>query len=185
VRGARVATALLCAASSASAAPQLNASVYTGAAGRSTAPSVWSDTAWFSGVRGDALFLRERVRDMALGPYVDVSTAAFSDLRLGGGASWLLPITEDVPIILSFGALGRLDEGRWQPGWSTQLFVGSRSYNFSSRYALGGGLLLAWQESLNEPRDRALVVAAQIDLQLLLLPALLAIEAIRGPRDSE
>src|ERR1700722_10459337 len=64
------------------------------------------------GGRADVLFLRSHNGQMALGPYVDGATAGFHDLDLGGGLEWLLPLTSDVPLVLSAGGLARDGDGR-------------------------------------------------------------------------
>ncbi len=180
--GATLVAAAACFAAPASAAPQWTVGLYTGASGESASGRWWERTAWFSGARADVLLLRESNFDVGLGPYVDVSTASFEDVRAGGGLSWLLPVSEDVPFIVSAGGFGRLADGELIPGWTGQLFVGSRGFNFHSSYGMGSGLLLGLQQELEPRRHRTVFVAAQVDLEVLLLPGVLVYELIRGPR---
>ena len=59
------------------------------------------------GARGSILFLRNRGTDMDIGPYLDVATASFHNVDLGGGAEWLIPVRDDLPLVLSAGAFWR------------------------------------------------------------------------------
>src|SRR5579884_149284 len=78
-------------------APQANLGATVGVAVTDVAGPRAASAAFHLGARGDVLFLRERGRDMAVGPYVDVATAGFGDVDVGGGAEWLLPVRDDVP----------------------------------------------------------------------------------------
>src|SRR5262249_40116623 len=82
--------------------------------------------AFHMGGRADVLFLRSRGTDMALGPYVDLATASFHDLDLGGGVEWLLPVRDDLPLVLSCGPFWRNGEAHtWAPGIEGTIFFGS------------------------------------------------------------
>src|SRR5262249_22746898 len=89
-----------------------------------------------NGLVGDLLFLRRRNRDFGLGPYLEVTTAGFWDLRWGGGATVLVPVTENFPLTLS---LGLVEHRLRAPALSATSFFGARSYNFEGAYnwALG------------------------------------------------
>jgi hypothetical protein len=135
--------------------------------------------AFHMGARGDVLFLRSRPGQMAVGPYVDLATAAFRDLDLGGGGEALLPLTEDFPLVLGAGAFARNGDGRaWAPGMEGTLFFGSRSYNFHSWYGLAIGLFAQSRWVPSSPATLDLVAGLQVDVQLLALPWLFAYEAI-------
>ena len=97
--------------SSASADPQVSVGLTLGggAANLRTSPL----GVFHMGVQGDVLFLRKRDRDMAIGPYAEVLTVAFETFEVGGGVSWLIPVTEHVPLVLSAGLFV---EGRWGLG---------------------------------------------------------------------
>lgn len=162
------------------AEPQWNASALTGVCGRGTGSSYWSDTCWYNGARADVLFGRERYSDLSAGPFVSVTTAGFDDLRVGGGATLLLPITQYLPLGVSAGAHARSAEGSFSPGVSGWLFFGSRSFNFHSSYVMAGGLLLGVERDLRDPNQSAVVIAAQIDGLVLALPFVLGYEWLAG-----
>ena len=120
---------------------------------------------------------------MAIGPYLDVATASFHDVDLGGGAEWLLPVRDDLPLVLSAGAFWRNGDDRsWSPGMEGTVFFGSRSYNFHSWYGLAAGLFAQSRWIPSSPSTLDLVFGVQIDGELLVLPALLIYEAIRCTR---
>lgn len=132
------------------------------------------------GARGDVLFLRERGRDMAIGPYVDVATASFETFEAGGGVSWLLPVRDDLPLVLSFGGFERRAPGfGWEPGAASTLFFGSRSYNFHSWYELVVGAFVQGRYGLGDAKQREIIFGLQIDLALVAYPFVFAYEAIR------
>jgi hypothetical protein len=140
--------------------------------------------AFHLGGRASVLFLRNRGTDMALGPYLDVATASFHDLDLGGGAEWLIPVRDDLPLVLSAGAfwraLSREDDSRpSRPGMEGTIFFGSRSYNFHSWYGLAAGLFAQSRWLPASPSTLDLVFGVQIDGELLALPAVFIYEALR------
>ena len=136
--------------------------------------------AFHLGGRASALFLRNRGDEMAIGPYVDAATAGFRSLDLGGGIEWLLPVRDDLPIVLSAGAFWRDGNGRsWAPGVESTAFFGSRSYNFHSWYGLSAGVFAQGRWIPSSPATFDLVLGLQIDAELLALPLLLVYEAFR------
>jgi hypothetical protein len=136
--------------------------------------------AFHLGGRASVLFLRNRGADMALGPYLDVATASFHNVDLGGGAEWLLPVRDDLPLVLSAGGFWRDGDGRsWSPGMEGTIFFGSRSYNFHSWYGLAAGVFAQSRWIPSSPSTLDLVFGVQIDGELLALPAVLIYEAIR------
>jgi hypothetical protein len=136
--------------------------------------------AFHLGGRASVLFLRNRGADMAIGPYLDVATAGFHDVDLGGGAEWLLPVRDDLPLVLSTGAFWRNGDGRsWTPGMESTLFFGSRSYNFHSWYGLAAGIFAQSRWLPSSPSTLDLVFGLQIDGELLALPAVFLFEALR------
>ena len=131
------------------------------------------------GGRADVLFLRDHNGQMALGPYLDTATAGFHDLDTGSGVEWLLPLTSDVPVVLSAGGLFRNGDGRsWAPGLEGTLFVGSRSFNFHSWYGLAAGVFAQTRWLPASPSTTDLVFGVQLDLELVVLPALFLWDAI-------
>ncbi len=165
---------------SAEARPQGNVAWATGACGVGAEAKFWQETRWCNGLRADLLFGRERGSDFALGPYAQIMTAGFWDARFAAGASVLLPISDDFPLVLSLGAGGHeLSHGQLE-SW---LFWGPRAYNFHASYSLAGGLLLGASRDLDERAENALFVGVQIDGVALALPFLLAYEWAAGSPD--
>ncbi len=132
------------------------------------------------GGRADVLFLRSRGTDMAVGPYVDIATASFHDVDVGGGVEWLLPVRDDLPFVLSGGAFVRSGEGQsWGPGLEGTLFWGGRSYNFHSWYGMATGLFA--QTRYLPGSDRAdIVFGIQIDGEILLMPSMLMLGMLKS-----
>jgi hypothetical protein len=172
--------ALLARAERAEADPQAGAALTVGGGVVGLQPDGRKVPVFHLGVRADLLFLRERDRDMAIGPYVEVGTEAFQSLAIGGGAEWLLPVTESFPLILSAGAAARgVDGAGWEPGLSAGAFFGSRGYNFHSWYGLTGGVFVLARRSLGATRDTDLIAGLELDLSLFAYPAIFLYNALR------
>ena len=164
----------------AAADPQASAGLTIGGVVQDVVGPSHASGAFHLGGRASVLFLRNRGADMALGPYLDVATASFENLDLGAGAEWLIPVRDDLPLVLSAGAFWRDGNGRsWSPGAEGTVFFGSRSYNFHSWYGLAAGLFAQSRWIPESPSTVDLVFGAQIDGEILLLPAILIYEAIR------
>jgi hypothetical protein len=164
----------------AAADPQASAGLTVGGVVQDVVGPSHASGAFHLGGRASVLFLRNRGTDMALGPYLDVATASFDNVDLGGGAEWLIPVRDDLPLVLSAGAFARDGDGRsWRPGGEGTVFFGSRSYNFHSWYGLAAGVFAQSRWVPSSPSTLDLVFGVQIDGELLLLPALLIYEAIR------
>jgi hypothetical protein len=130
----------------------------------------------------DVLFLRSRERDMGLGPFLEVATAGFRNVDTGGGAEWLLPMTEEVPLVLSTGGFLRSGTGRsWAPGLEGGLFGGSRSYNLHSWYGLAVGVFVQTRWLPESPATLGVVGGIQLDVALLAMPVLFAYTALPRP----
>jgi hypothetical protein len=162
--------------------PQASAGLTAGAAVQDALGPEQAGVSLHLGARADVLFLRDHNGQMALGPYVDGATAGFHDLDLGGGIEWLLPLTTDVPLVLSAGGLARDGDGRsWAPGLEGTVFFGSRSFNYHSWYGLAAGVFAQtrWVPgSGSAPAMGDLVVGLQLDLELVVLPALFVWDAL-------
>ena len=116
---------------------------------------------------------------MAIGPYVDF-TMAFETLELGSGVEWLAPISESFPLILSAGLIERRAPSfGWEPGAEATIFIGSRSYNFTSWYGLAAGLFVQGRYGFGDAKQADLLAGAQVDLSFFAYPFLLAYEALR------
>ena len=165
-------------ATSALAAPQVSAGLTTGAALTDMRASNGPRVAYHLGGRLDVLLLRDRANTMALGPYIDVATAAFDTFETGGGLEWLLP-AGNTAFILSAGGFARTSRFGWEPGAAGTIFWGSRSFNYHSTYSLGLGLFLQGRYGLAGAGKQAdAILGVQVDLQYLALPFLFAYEAI-------
>jgi hypothetical protein len=169
-------------ASSARAEPQASVGLTIGAAGEGYDRHYWKRTAFHLGLHGDILFGRSSTSDFGIGPYAEIFTHAFDEVQFGGGVSGLLPVLDAFPIVLSAGAYGRKgsDQFKVEPGITGQLFWGSRSYNFHSKYVLSGGLLTQFRYGLGPSRETSIVIAAQVDVVLLAMPVMFLITAARG-----
>ena len=160
------------------AAPQVSAGLTTGAALTDMRASNGPRLAYHLGGRLDMLLLRERAGTMAVGPYVDVATAAFDTFETGGGLEWLIP-AGDTAFILSGGAFARTSRFGWEPGAAATIFWGSRSFNYHSTYSLGLGLFAQGRYGLaGDGKQADAILGVQVDLQYLALPFLFAYEAI-------
>lgn len=131
------------------------------------------------GLRGDVLFLRGRDKDMAIGPYFEALTVAFETFEIGGGVSWLLPVTEHFPLVLSAGAHARGYSGGWEPGLHAMLWMGSRSVNYDSVYGLTAGLFVEGRYGLGDGQQADILGGVQLDLELFVLPFVFLYNALR------
>jgi hypothetical protein len=160
--------------------PQVSAGLTIGGVVQDVVGPSGTSGAFHLGGRGSVLFLRERGADMAVGPYVDWATASFQNIDLGGGVEWLLPVRDDLPLVLSGGLFVRDGDGRsWSPGVEGTLFWGSRSYNFHSWYGLAAGIFAQTRWVPASPSTLDLVFGVQIDAEILALPSILIFEALR------
>jgi len=163
----------------AGAEPQASVGLTGGVAVQDVAGSGSAGASLHLGGRGDVLFLRDHNSQMAVGPYVDTASAGLHDLDAGGGIEWLLPLTGDAPVVLSGGGLVRNGDGRaWAPGLEGTVFVGSRSFNFHSWYGLAAGVFAQARWVPASPSTADLVFGVQLDLELVVLPALFLWDAI-------
>jgi hypothetical protein len=171
---------VLASTSEAAADPQASVGLTVGAAVENTVGPSPTQGAFHLGGRGSILFLRNRGNQMAVGPYLDVATMNFHDVDLGGGAEWLIPVRDDLPVVLSAGAFWRDGNSRsWNPGMEGTVFFGSRSYNFHSWYGLAAGLFAQSRWVPASPSTLDLVFGLQIDGEILALPAIFLFEALK------
>jgi hypothetical protein len=156
--------------------------VTLGIAANGDRAEIGSSIAFAAGVRGDLLFARTRDADFGIGPYAEVlTTTGFGDFQIGGGASFLLPVSQYLPLVISAGGYaGRSPTWGWEPGLAANIFWGSHGYNYHSMYALTAGLFVDGRYALGESRQVSLLAGARIDCELIAIPFLLAYEAIRG-----
>jgi len=171
---------MLLGARAASADPQASVGVTTGLALEDLAGPRSVLPAFHLGLRGDLLLLRTSPRTMGIGPYVHVATEAFESGDFGGGLSWLIPATEDLPIVLSAGGFVRTGQGRtWAPGLQGDVFAGSRSYNFHSAYGMTIGFFAQTLAIPEPPATVDLVLGMRIDGEIIALPILFVVNGFR------
>ncbi len=177
--GVAWALALVLHATEAGAEPQANFALTAGVTGRGKG-SFWEEARASLGVRGDWLFGRACNRDFGIGPYGEVLTS-FDDVSVGAGMSGLIPVHSYLPVVASLGAYGRNGPGAgWEPGVTAQFFWGSRSFNYHGWYVMAGGLTLQARYGLGNTQERALMVGAHVDGQVISLPFILVYELVRG-----
>ena len=161
----------------AAAHPQITGIATTGLALTDLRAENGPRVAYHLGARLDLLFLRNGPRDMAIGPYVDVVTAAFDTFEGGGGIAWLVP-TGSTGFVFSGGGFARTSRFGWEPGASASIFWGSRSFNFHSSYALAAGLFAQGRYGFGDGKQADVIFGVELDLQYLALPFVFAYEAI-------
>ncbi|WP_437733166.1 hypothetical protein [Sorangium sp. So ce1335] len=165
------------------AEPQASVGVTLGVAGAGLERRLWDATLFHAGVRGDVLFGRAANDELGVGPYAEVLTHAFDELQIGAGVSALAPLLDLFPLVVSTGLYGRWSEDAdaVEPGVAAAVFWGIRSYNFHSSYSTSAGLLAQARIGLGASKETSVVLAAQLDVALLGLPFVYAINAIKGP----
>lgn len=163
----------------AEARPQISSGVTTGVALTDFRADNGPRFAYQLGGRLDLLLGRTGPTDMAIGPYLELTTAAFDTFEAGGGVAWLVP-TGSPAFVFSAGAFARTSRFGVEPGAAATIFWGSRSYNFHSSYAIAAGLFLQGRYGLSGDGKQADAVAGvQLDLEYFALPFVFAYEAIR------
>lgn len=182
-RAAASATLAACAslATTALADPQWDVGLTSGVAGRGRPGSFWSDTAYYGSIRGDLIFGRSSEHDVGVGPALEIATTDFDDLRLLGGATAVLPLGDLFAVSATPSAYVRAHDDTTSAGVSGRLFLGFKSYNYESAYAMGAGLLLGFDQDLGGSKEHAAVVAVQLDALIVALPFALVYQLIRGP----
>jgi hypothetical protein len=157
------------------AEPQGHVALRTAFCGAGENGEVWQETRFCGGVLADLLFLRERNHDFGFGPYLELNTAGFFDVRWGGGASVLVPAFENLPFVLQLGAYGHELEA---VALGASLFFGARSYNFSSAYNVAVGAFIGAYRDLDSERASLLVAGFELDGFIVALPFLLGVRAL-------
>jgi hypothetical protein len=175
---AGVAGAILCATPAASARAQVSASGQIGVVGVGE-DAYWSRTKLDLGLRLESVYLRESPTDFGLGPYVEARSAAFIHGDYGAGLMAVLPVDPTFPIWFGAGGFARRQDHSWAPGANAFVAWGSRSYNYSSSYAMAFGLVLDVRVHRGDVPGVDTVLALSFDLEGLALPAMYAISAVR------
>lgn len=158
------------------AEPQGHVALRTAFSGAGEEGAIWQETRFYLGLTGDLLFFRERNRDFGFGPYLELATAGFFDVRWGGGASLLVPVLEDFPLVVSAGAYGHELDALALGG---TLFWGARSYNFGGAYNLALGVFVSAFRDLDARGANLLVAGFELDGVLIALPFVLGWEALQ------
>jgi hypothetical protein len=163
----------------ADARPQVSSGLTTGLALTDLRADNGPRVAYQLGGRLDLLFGRAAPRDMGLGPYVELTTAAFDTVEAGGGVAWLIP-TGSTGFVFSAGGFARSSRFGVDPGAASTIFWGARSYNFHSSYAIAAGLFVQGRYGLaGTGRQADALVGIQVDLEYFALPFVFAYEALR------
>lgn len=167
---------------SAEAEPQATLGLTAGAAGRGEDRELFAEPAFHLGLRGDFMFGRTGVDSFGVGPYLETLTHNFDELQLGTGVSVLFPVFDAFPLILSTGIYGRYADDRFgfEPGVATSVFMGTRSYNFSSWYSMSFGVVLQARVGLGDSGETSFVAAIQFDAAFAGSALVYVIDAIRG-----
>jgi hypothetical protein len=138
--------------------------------------SARQSTRFCNGLLGDVLFFRNKNRDWGFGPYLDVTTAGFWDARWGGGATVLVPVTENFPLAFSVGLSEHALRG---PALMASTFFGARSYNFEGSYNWALGVFASAARDLGDRHESLLSVGLEVDGFFVIAPFLLAASALR------
>jgi hypothetical protein len=162
--------------SAAAAHPELRTGARASVCGLGSEGRLWSRTRPCFALTGDLLFGRARNGDFGIGPFVEVSTAGFWDARIGGGASLLVPVHDDAPLVASAGVFSHALRSTAVGG---TLFWGARSHNFHGVYGLALGLFAGATLDLGDRRDTLVLVGADVDAFFLVAPFLLLADAVR------
>jgi len=163
------------------AEPEWNVAGSASLCGQGEHGRVWQRTGFCGGFRGDLLLSRTRNAEFAWGPYATLGTATFSDVRLGGGLSLLLPtLSGDFPLVLSTGMVSRNASDLRASG---ELFLGLRSHNFHGSYAMASGLIVGGDSAFSGSRANTLYVGLQVDGLWLALPFIFAYEWLNPAPD--
>ncbi|HEY3497028.1 MAG TPA: hypothetical protein VGK73_20155 [Polyangiaceae bacterium] len=166
----------LCVTARAQAEPQGHVALRTAVCGSGEHGALWQESHFCGSVIGDLLFFRQRNRDFGFGPYLELTTAGFFDVRWGGGASLLIPILEDLPLVIELGGYGHELEAAALGG---SVFWGARSYNFTSAYNVSVGAFISAYRDLDERGANLLVAGFELDGFVVALPFLLGWEALQ------
>ncbi|MBK8252523.1 MAG: hypothetical protein IPK82_07625 [Polyangiaceae bacterium] len=178
------------------APPQFGLGITAGAAGVAKNSRIWDETVMHLGARGDLIFGRDGSNGFGIGPYAEVLTHDFGELQTGAGASFLIPVHELFPIVLSGGGYLRIP---WQdgsgplagtnfgvePGLAGTIFFGTRSFNFHNAYEITVGVIGQARFGLGESRESSFVVAAQIDWAALWVPWVFVIHGLQESPEAQ
>ena len=164
------------------AEPQYSAGLLVGL-GHESATDRETGNEFLLGARTEALLGRDNNQQFAVGPYLSAMSSGFDDLSVGGGASLLLPWTDPLPAVLSVGPAAHWSDLGWAPALEGQLYIGSRTYNYSSKYSIAAGFVVGMKQVFNDTDERTIYIAAHMDGALLALPVIALYEWLRPRAD--
>jgi hypothetical protein len=161
----------LCWAPAAWADPQWHGSLQPGIAGVGRRDALWQHTVFHGALYGDVLLGRDSSNEVGVGPYFNLASEAFADLRLSSGPTVLVPVGSFV----TQWSIGPYAVPTIPRGWGVhaQLFLGGRSYNHYAPYSTAIGLVLGVDVGLGSQRELITSAAVALDLAYLALPFLL------------
>jgi hypothetical protein len=157
------------------AEPQGRGGLRAGVCGTGVEHAVWQRITFCPGLTFDLILGRERNRDVGIGPFVEVSTAGFWDVRMGGGVTALVPMHPDFPLAVSAGAYAHELEAVALGG---TLFFGARSFNFHGSYNLALGLFASGAVDLGAEHATLVTVGADVDLFFVAAPFVLLADVV-------
>ena len=120
-------------------------------------------------------------RKVGYGGFLTTTTTGFRDVAASGGGTLVLPWDDPWTVTVSAGPLLLHRDAAWWPGAAAWGFVGWRGFNYHGSYAMAWGFTVGYERAFAGPST--LTMGVELDGLVLALPAMLVIEAIRGPRD--
>lgn len=126
--------------------PQWSSGLVLGACGVGT-DGFWQATDFCGAVLAEAIFLRQRQADVGLGPYAQVGTSGFVDVRGSCGASLHVPLGEIFHVASRVGPL-LLYDGVAAGGVEGFLELGVRGLNREGHYTMTHSVVVGVQQAL-------------------------------------
>jgi hypothetical protein len=157
------------------ASPTYNTGLETGVCTDSSSFRI-AGVGWCNALRADLMLIRDRDRELGLGPMLRLGTARFDDTRVDAGLSIVLPAFESFPIVLDAGP--HLRNFR-QPGFFGSVFFGLRSFNDYGNYEMATGICVSAERSFGAERSSSIWLTARIDGSWIALPFVFAYNALR------
>ena len=131
------------------------------------------------GIHGDVLIGRDGAGAWGAGPCAEVWTD-WQGWGGGLGASALVPILEDWPLVGSATVQWRELDGTGEPQTTGEIFWGTRSYNYHGAYEMSGGVVVGGRVGFGEMGERAISISLHIDGEVLMLPVVMLIGGFGG-----
>lgn len=157
---------------------QLSTSLLVGGGVQRVSEADRRKAVFFLGARADLDPLRAGPKSVGLGPYVELGSVAFRSFEAGAGLNLTVPVGSPA-LQLAAGPHLRWDDGGRHLGVTATALFGSRSFNYHSKYGFAAGGFLQGRFAVDGSPQRDVILGAQIDFELLALPALLVGGSIR------